>query len=273
MNHHFGELGDVWKHLPLAEVLRVRPPRHYWETHAGSASYPLSESESRSHGCLRFLAEAPNDPDLGDCAYLAALRSSPGVYPGSATLAMRELGTGASYVLCDVDPESASTLRDAFTGFDARVVEDDGVAAIAQRLMGAGVDPADVVVHIDPFEPHERAAADTLTPVELAGQTAAAGYRLFYWYGYDDPGRRGWAREEIADLAPGVDLWCGDALMPASLVYPGRSGVWGCGVVLGNFVPDEVSRCERLGRALERITANDIIDGNEPPRLTFSVLT
>jgi hypothetical protein len=25
MNHHFAELGDVWKHLPLAEILRLTP--------------------------------------------------------------------------------------------------------------------------------------------------------------------------------------------------------------------------------------------------------
>jgi len=50
MNNHFAELGDVWKHLPLAEILRVNPPRVYWETHAGSASYVLTESPSRLHG-------------------------------------------------------------------------------------------------------------------------------------------------------------------------------------------------------------------------------
>jgi hypothetical protein len=38
MNNHFAELGDVWKHLPLAEILRINPPRQYCETHAGSAS-------------------------------------------------------------------------------------------------------------------------------------------------------------------------------------------------------------------------------------------
>jgi hypothetical protein len=102
MNNHFAELGDVWKHLPLAEILRVDPPRAYWETHAGSASYPLTESPSRLHGALRFLSFAPYDPDLGSCAYLAALRHEPGVYPGSATLAMRSLGTSASYLFCDV---------------------------------------------------------------------------------------------------------------------------------------------------------------------------
>ena len=46
MNTHFAELGDVWKHLPLAEILRINLPRQYWETHAGSASYALTESPS-----------------------------------------------------------------------------------------------------------------------------------------------------------------------------------------------------------------------------------
>ncbi|HEY2955623.1 MAG TPA: 23S rRNA (adenine(2030)-N(6))-methyltransferase RlmJ [Candidatus Eisenbacteria bacterium] len=272
MNRHFGELGDVWKHLPLAEVLRVRPPRHYWETHAGSVSYPLSASEARLHGSLRFLAEAPSDPDLADCAYLAALRSSPGAYPGSAALALRQLETRASYLLCDLDPQSANTLRQAFRGLDAGVVEGDGVSAVAQRMLAGAVDPAGVLVHIDPFEPHERAAPGAPTPVEIAGRLAISGYRLFYWYGYDELGRRGWARGEISDRAPGVELWCGDALMPASHVYPGLAGAWGCGVVLANFTSAESAACERLGRALERISAGDVVDHNEPSRLTFSVL-
>ena len=79
MNNHFAELGDVWKHLPLAEILRVDPPHAYWETHAGSASYLLTESASRLHGALRFLSLAPYDPDLRSCAYLAALVHEPGV--------------------------------------------------------------------------------------------------------------------------------------------------------------------------------------------------
>src|SRR5207253_7231051 len=104
MNNHFAELGDVWKHLPLAEILRLNPPRLYWETHAGSASYRLTESPSRLHGALRFLSLAPRDPDLRGSAYLQALRSSPVVYPGSPALAMQTLGKTATYLFCDVDP-------------------------------------------------------------------------------------------------------------------------------------------------------------------------
>ncbi len=272
MNHHFAELGDVWKHLPLAEILRAKPPRHYWETHAGSASYPLTESPSRLHGALRFLARAPGDQDLRNCAYLQALRASPGVYPGSPALALRALGKSASYVFCDRDPESAATLRAATEGFAARVLEADGVSAILREAQLARVDPRDVMVHIDPFEPHERVTVDSKTPIELAGWLARAGYRVFYWYGYDSVETRGWARVELARLAPSVELWCGDTLIPASLVYPGRVGAWGCGVVLANVTSSEAAICERLGRALERTSESDVARGNDPSRLTFRVI-
>lgn len=273
MNNHFAELGDVWKHLPLAEILRINPPRQYWETHAGSASYALTESPSRLHGALRFLSCAPGDPDLSDCAYLRALRSSPGVYPGSPALALQALGQSAAYLFCDVDSESAAALRTATAGFAARVIEGDGVSAIYREGQLARVDPGTVLVHIDPFDPYERVTSQSKTPVELAAWLVPAGYRLFYWYGYDSVERRGWAHKEISRLVPGVDLWCGDALMPACLVYPGTTGAWGCGVVLANATSSEARACERLGRALERISETDVVTGNDPPQLTFRVIT
>jgi 23S rRNA A2030 N6-methylase RlmJ len=272
MSRHFAELGDVWKHLPLAEILRINPPRQYWETHAGSASYALTESPSRLHGALRFLSCAPRDPDLRSCAYLEALRSSPGVYLGSPALALRALGQSATFLFCDVDPESAADLRAATAGFAARVIEGDGVSTIYREAQLARVDPRDVFVHIDPLDPYERVTTDSQTPVELAAWLARAGYRLFYWYGYDCVERRGWAHDEISRLAPDVDLWCGDALMPASLVYPGKTGAWGCGVVLANMTSPEVRACERLGRALDRISVTDVVMANDPPHLTFRVI-
>jgi hypothetical protein len=271
MNQYFGDLGDVWKHLPLAEILRVNPPLHYLETHAGSAHYPLTASPARLHGALGFLACAPGEPELQDSAYLQALYATPDVYPGSPMLAIRALGQKASYILCDIDPESTASLSAVTAGLNARVIEGDGVSAITREVELERVDPADVMVHIDPFEPHERFAANSKTPIELAGWLADAGYRVFYWYSYDSVEKRGWARDAIAGLAPDVELWCGDALMPASFIFPDRSGAWGCGVVLANATSVEVGVCERLGHALERICASDVLNGNDPARLRFQV--
>lgn len=272
MNKHFATVGDVWKHLPLAEILRLNPPRHYWETHAGSASYPLITDPPRQHGALRFLAHAPDEPGLGDCAYLQALRAIPGTYPGSPLLATKALGHTASYLFCDIDPESAASLRDTLTGLDAHVVEADGVTAIARQARLGSVDPASVLVLIDPFDPLERWTPDSMTPVELAGWLAGAGYRVLFWYFYHTLERRGWMRAVIASLAPGIELWCGDLLTPAAFTWPGRPGPFGCGIVLANTPADEMNACEQLGLAYERMSAGDLIEGNDPPRLIFQAI-
>jgi hypothetical protein len=132
--------------------------------------------------------------------------------------------------------------------------------------------PSDVLVHIDPYEAHERVTRDGMTPIELAASLARRGYRVFYWYGYHSVDQRARAREEISCLVPGVDLWCGDVVIPSPFVYPGRSGAWGCGVVLANMTATEAEMCARLGTALQRISADDVLAGNEPVRLEFAVV-
>jgi len=271
-NRHFAALGDVWKHLPLAEILRLRPPAHYWETHAGSPAYALTESPARAHGAIRFLSVAPTDSTLEACSYLDALRSKPGTYLGSPALAMRALGKDAGYLFCDRDAESARDLREAGTDFRVRVVEADGVSTIRREADEAGLNPSEVLVHIDPYDPYERLNSDSMTPVELAAALAGRGYRVFYWYGYDSLDERGWAREEISRLAPRVDLWCGDVVIPSPFIFPGRNGVWGCGVVLANMTSAETETCANLGTALERISTDDVLTNNEPSRLAFAVI-
>jgi len=64
MNNHFAELGDVWKHLPLAEILRINPPRQYWETHAGLGVVradrdPVEASWGSSISLVRSLRSGP----------------------------------------------------------------------------------------------------------------------------------------------------------------------------------------------------------------------
>jgi hypothetical protein len=187
-------------------------------------------------------------------------------------IATRALGRSADYLFCDIDRESLASLREATAGVSARIVEGDGVSTVEREAELTGFRPTDVLVHIDPFDPHERLAVGGKTPIELAGHLAKAGYRIFFWYGYDSVAERSEARREIARVAPDVGLWCGDALMPASFVYPDRRGAWGCGVVLANATTSEMKMCERLGHALARISQTDLSEGNDPDRLTFRVV-
>jgi len=49
-NRHYAKIADVWKHLPLTELLAVERPTRYLESHAGSAQYPLTASPERDYG-------------------------------------------------------------------------------------------------------------------------------------------------------------------------------------------------------------------------------
>ncbi|MBV8397341.1 MAG: hypothetical protein JOZ17_01210, partial [Acetobacteraceae bacterium] len=90
-NKNFGNIGDVWKHLVLAEVLEREPPAWYAETHAGSGAYAVVRSGGREYGFLRFLEVAPRFPVLARSRYRAIaasyVESDRGLYPGSALLA------------------------------------------------------------------------------------------------------------------------------------------------------------------------------------------
>lgn len=270
-NRHFGKLGDVWKHLILAEILQNNPPAQYWETHAGSAYYDLIPDSTRQHGVIQFIKRAGNFPLLSKCAYLKVLQASLGKYPGSAALAMCIVGDHARYILCDLDPASAETLKQESRYLDAQILIEDGMTVIS-RQASVTTDPGKIMVCIDPYDPFERATPNSPNSVELAVSLAQSGFRVFYWYGYDNIKQRGLVCDSIADKVSGGCHWCGDFQVPASFIYPENSGLWGGGVLLLNTNEQEKRVAQNLSLALEKLMYSNVFPGNTPERLTFASL-
>jgi 23S rRNA (adenine2030-N6)-methyltransferase len=78
-NVHYASIGDVWKHLPLAEILRIECPRSYWESHAGSSTYPLTHYPERDYGAFAFLERAGRSRGLEGSSYGRLLPVTPAV--------------------------------------------------------------------------------------------------------------------------------------------------------------------------------------------------
>ena len=132
-NQHYGRIGDVWKHLPLAEVLAIHRPAEYWESHAGSTRYLLTPSWERDFGVFHFLAGSKQSPLLAASRYRQLLSRYAGFYPGSCEIAMRTLGTASSYLLCDTDLESVRSLAESASELritSARCEQRDGNDAL-----------------------------------------------------------------------------------------------------------------------------------------------
>ena len=85
-NVHYAKIGDVWKHLPLAEVLGIEVATRGLESHGGSSSYTLTPSAERSYGVLHFVSQAARFPVLDASTYRRLIarydeRGVPKTYP------------------------------------------------------------------------------------------------------------------------------------------------------------------------------------------------
>jgi 23S rRNA A2030 N6-methylase RlmJ len=285
-NRHFGKVADVWKHLPLTEILAIERPAAYWESHAGSAVYEWVDDPERRYGAARLPSAVVGvgDSPLATSRYLAHLRSMGGgdgtltAYWGSPRLAMAELGSDSSYLLCDLDKGSVADLAataDHFgLGDDVEVVAADGMAALNAALATVSR-PSGVLAHVDPYDPRVPGPSG-LSALDLARRLVEAGAGLVYWYGYDRPERRMWALDELAEGTT-RPLWVGDMLVTGAdgaTAADGDLGVattpgTGFGIVCANLSPRSLAACEALGVETSASYDGVPLPDGTPGRLDF----
>lgn len=297
-NRHAGGLADIFKHLVLAEALAANRPRLYAETHAGSATYPLEVPvvaaarhrrpadpvAERIYGAARFSDAMDADPTLGTSRYGEVLRdlaTGSGLLPGSPAIAMAELGTHATYLLCDIDPDSTGGIAHhaVMTGLGDRVatVTADGLQAVARRVLRGAADPASTFVHVDPYDPWAIGVGG-LSAIDLARVLIVEGVAVMYWYGYDRPALRTWALTELSGHAP---LWCVDLMVTTAaggVRADGRLGRattpgTGSGAVCAYVDGAALERCRRLGEALAVAYQGVPLPSGAPGALDLRVAT
>jgi 23S rRNA (adenine2030-N6)-methyltransferase len=261
-NVHYAKIGDVWKHLPLAEVLSIERPSRYCESHAGSSSYPLTRSPERDYGVFLFLERASRSSVLKASAYRRLLDPRergvpPQTYPGSPLIAMELLGAaGGRFVFCDLDGASlANIAQDARTlGVSedlVQLVQRDGVSTLDGELAGLSKDEAaERFLHVDPYLPLEPGHGGE-TPLNLFAHAAERGVRCMLWYGYDASSERAIVLDALREGIAGC-AWYGEVSLHAeNLSEVGfNPGVLGCGVVMCNVSQEALAACRGLGEGL-----------------------
>ncbi len=273
-NRHFGEIGDIWKHLPLAEILNIEKPEDYWETHSGSAQYPLTHSPAKDYGIYYFLEHAGESEPLGMSAYLKILKSfekKDGLktYPGSPYIAMSLL-EGASFIFCDLDDSSLRNIEAASRKFKIsarklRTVHGDGIPVIAEAAAKTSItDLSNVLTFIDPYRPF----VESVTGVNAIGlfvNLSQKGMKTVLWYGYDSYENRDtilnairlpFLTNEESLMVP--HIWCGDINLAAmeDATFTDVPGVLGCGVACSNLSNQAMATCDKLGQELAMIYEN-----------------
>lgn len=188
--YHAGNVGDVWKHCVLLEVLgRLAAGRGritYLETHAGEGRYPLGPTGEWTGGVGRLwageAASAPLAGYLALCRRLAGGGDRPRSYPGSPLLAAAALGPEAGLELWERDPGASERLARVLEGRQrTRVVTGDGLGAFEEAVRAAGVAAGTVAALVDPPWT-EREDWQRVPRVVLAGIRALPAACLLLWY-------------------------------------------------------------------------------------------
>ncbi|HNS21298.1 MAG TPA: 23S rRNA (adenine(2030)-N(6))-methyltransferase RlmJ [Sedimentisphaerales bacterium] len=284
MNVHHGKIGDIWKHLPLAEILSIEKPTRYWDSHAGSAEYPLTHSWERDYGVFHFLENAGQSADLCNSAFFRVLlglqsgKANLCVYPGSPGLAMTLLAQSAEYLFCNTDVRSIDSIRlvartRGLSEARARCVLGDGVVTVQKALSelparGLGK----LFLHIDPYNPLERGEGRQHA-ADLFFEAASKGVRTMLWYGWDTNGTHDHIWAQLAEsfhslkFTESVSYWCGEiSLVEAPNPDP---GVAGCGILCGNLSDASILACTRLGNSLATVYQDATLPGNRSGAIDF----
>lgn len=293
-NPHFGNIGDVWKHLPLAAVLATERPERYWESHSGAAKYVLSASLARDYGIFYFLKNVNRSPALRASAYhrtleeIEEMNGSVPSYPGSPLFALMLLrNTAESFIFCDINAGSLASIAGCaqWVGVnDRRVqcVEGDGVLALTDMIERASrEDMLNTLVFIDPFNPFEGLDLG-VSPMNLFCLVTQAGARAVLWYGFSSGDERTRTWDEILktlhdyqiDSSSAV-LWCGEICMKLldDREFDLNPGVRGCGVLTANLREDTTRTCTDLGNELSRVYQRAKFPGGHSGAFDFNTVS
>jgi hypothetical protein len=138
----------------------------------------------------------------------------------------------------------------------------DGLTTVRDTSKSSKAKAADVLVHIDPFDPHTESDPG-LSALSLAADLSARGHKLIYWYGYEFPEQRAWPWATLT--TPGRQQWCGDLMVRANLnegtlvSMSDISPIIGCGVIATNLTLSTITALESLGRELVSLYENAVL--------------
>ncbi len=177
---HAGNVGDVWKHCALIEVLRrITGPVTYVESHAGDGEYTLTTTGEWTEGIGRVRSDdalAAGDDAVGRYVALCRALGPAHTYPGSPRIARAVLGDGATLRLWERDAAAVERLRARVDG--AEITCGDGLAALPAAVAAAR---GAVVALVDP--PYTQKADWIAVPDAFAAAArAASDATLMLWY-------------------------------------------------------------------------------------------
>ncbi len=241
---HSGEIGDVWKHMPLSDILKIEAPNKYYEATSASAEYKLLKNTQNIYGIYNVYDQTKKY-HLENSDYLKILKnidfSNNDTYLGSPAIAMTILrNSDTCFYFHDIEKDSL----DNITSFSEKLKLSDRVTTILGDSISAFMQNKysfsnSDFVFIDPYQPFDcNDAGISFFDVFIKAYHSNA--KTMLWYGYDNLKGKNKIIDKLQTISyefgraqiHTFDVWQKCMEQDHCTVNP---GVPGCGIAVANL--------------------------------------
>ena len=265
---HAGEVGDVWKHLPLCEILKAEQPVKYHETNSAYSGYTISANAKTEYGVFRVLGS--NDDAFLNSEYRKLLKMN-GIdnlrYTGSPGLALEILSDRAQYFFHDLerkalDDVEAYALRKGLQKQIRTFCGDSIGTFLAKEYLVGESDFA----FLDPYCPFDQNESG-FNFFDVFAKAMNAKSKTLLWYGYESLDGQQQILQRLKALASEhkVEIWSFDAWLEIMSDHGCEinPGVPGCGLACAHLSDESIGALKRYLKFMKNNYANATYCGNK----------
>lgn len=243
---HYGKIGDIWKHLPLCNVISIESPLVYVETNSAYCEYSLAQSDEQKYGIYNFNDKAADFQLLKDSEYYKLIHPyvNKDRYLGSPALALSLIkDTADKFIFFDTNIAALENIKTFAIQNNLTdkisVFNQDSVIGLFDLLPTL---PDSTLIHIDPYY-IDKKSSNGKTYMDLFIKASGQGLKCFLWYGFNTLDDKNQLNDYIkAKLVQSniSSTYCSELIMKViqkdSIVC--NPGILGCGILTSNLSKD-----------------------------------
>ncbi len=267
---HFGQIGDICKHLPLADFLTIENPGTYIESNCASSIYKLSNSPEQNYGVYHFYYNCHKSQKLLNSKYYNILKYfNPDelfLYPGSPAIALNILNKSVSkFIFYDIEKESLENIQkyseELNISSKCEYNNEDSIIGIIKTIDSFD---KNTFIHFDPYEAF-LTKSNGYTYFDLFLVASKRGIKCMLWYGF----MTGIEKEQINEiiktkiLSKNVlkNITCIEIFLKliqedTVIINP---GIIGSGILTGNLSKKSLEIFESYSEEIEKVYKNSIL--------------
>lgn len=262
--NHSGEIGDLWKHLPLCDVLEIEKPMRYYETNAAYAEWLLEQTDRTLYGI--FHAYKQEDSELKNSSFFKILTKinfvSTHRYYGSPGLAMNILAsTNTNFYFHDIEQQALDDILKFSEKYNLKervsVYCGDSINAFLQESYRFNQND---FIFIDPYTPFN-CNESSKSFLDVFAKAYFSNAKTFLWYGYDSFSSKDDIFKKIKAIttdSKGIPIFTFDVRQKDMNynVCEVNPGVPGCGIAVANLSEASIKKIEEYLYIIGKLYCN-----------------